>query len=83
MEVKAAKVSQDHNTALKGVTDKNLTLDRSHLDAQETLKKDFHTKHQQIIVEKQALIDQHHGALKQRIDELAARDTKYTTDLNK
>lgn len=83
MEVKAAKVSQDHNTSLKDVTDRNLTLDRSNIEAQEILKKDFQTKHQQMIAEKQSLIDQHNVALKQRIDELAARDTKYVADLNK
>jgi len=47
------------------------------------LKKDFHAKHQQLIAEKQALIEEHHAALKQRIDELAARDSKYSADLKK
>jgi hypothetical protein len=79
MEVKAAKVSKDHSA----FTERSLALDRSNIETQETLKKDFHTKYQQMIADKQALIDQHHAALKQRIDELAARDTRYIADLNK
>ena len=35
-----------------------------------------------MIAEKQALADAHNVALKQRIDDLAARDAKYTADLN-
>jgi len=47
------------------------------------LKDDFLKKYQLIVTEKQVQIDAHNAALKQKIDELAARDTRYLADLQK
>ena len=82
LESKASKVSQEHTQSLKLVSESNLSLDKSNLTAHEALKKDFHSKHEKLIADKQALADAHNVALKQRIDDLAARDAKYTADLN-
>ena len=57
-------------------------MDKSNLTAHEALKKDFLIKHENLIAEKKALADAHNVALKQRIDDLAARDAKYTAELN-
>ena len=83
MEQKLAKASQDYTAELKSQSDSRTVLEKDNLTAQGALKDDFLKKYQLNVSEKQALIDSHNEALKQRIDELAARDARYIGDLQK
>lgn len=83
MEQKLAKASQDYTTELKSQSDSRTLLDKDNVTAQGVLKDDFLKKYQLIVTEKQVQIDAHNAALKQKIDELAARDTRYLADLQK